>query len=260
MSTDSLVGPLVDARPARRPERQPIEGRYVTLAPIETSHAPALFERLCGAALLPETRSAIWRFLPGDREGFDTAEEFAAHVARLQESTDPFYYTVLAALDGEGEGDARTPVGYLGYLNIETGHRSLELGWVTFSPVLQRTRAATEAFCLATRHAIEGLGYRRVEWKCDALHARSRRAAARLGFQPEGVFRAHRIVRGRNRDTAWYAIIDDPDWRRGAVAAALDAWLDPANFRPEDGSQIRKLEDIREELRGAAAGGGSSGD
>lgn len=254
MSSGGSVGPPVDPRPARWPERQPIEGRYVTLAPIEASHAPALYEQLCGAGLSPEVRSAVWRYLPGVKEGFETQAEFTEHIAQLPESRDPFYYTVLlpkASADEKADDDGTkpgTPVGYLAYLNIEPGHRSVEIGWVTFSPALQRTRAATEALALAIEHAVQNLGFRRVEWKCDALNTRSRRAAERLGFAPEGLFRAHRIVRGRNRDTAWYAIVDDEDWVRGRVGAALKAWLRPDNFRA-DGSQVKKLEEIREQLR-----------
>ena len=238
----------------------------MTLAPIEASHAPALYEQLCGAGLSPEVRSAVWRYLPGVKEGFETEAEFTEHIAQLQESRDPFWYTVLLAKASADEGAKKagtnpgtdadtdtgtgtgTPVGYLAYLSIEPGHRSVEIGGLTFSPALQRTRAATEALALAVEHAVEALGYRRVEWKSDALNARSRRAAERLGFAPEGLFRAHRIVRGRNRDTAWYAIVDDADWVRGCVGAALKAWLHPDNFH-EDGSQVKKLEEIREQLR-----------
>ena len=106
---------------------------------------------------------------------------------------------------------------------------------------LQRTRAATEALYLLMKHALDDLGYRRLEWKCDAANARSMRAAERLGFLYEGTFRQHRIVKGRNRDTAWFSIID-AEW--AAVRAALEAWLAPDNFDP-DGDQLRRLQDIR---------------
>jgi RimJ/RimL family protein N-acetyltransferase len=117
----------------------------------------------------------------------------------------------------------------------------VEIGNVLFTPALQATTAATEAMYLMARHAFEDLGYRRYEWKCNDLNAPSRRAAVRLGFTYEGTFRQHMIVKGRNRDTAWYSMIDT-EWPR--VKAAFEAWLDPGNF-DEAGRQKRRLEEIR---------------
>ena len=113
------------------------------------------------------------------------------------------------------------------YLNIAPAHGCIEIGHIWFAPPLQKTRGATEAIFLMMRHAFDDLGYRRLEWKCDALNAASRRAAARFGFTYEGTFRQHMVVKGRNRDTAWFAMLDR-EWPR--VRAAFERWLAPENF------------------------------
>ncbi|RYO77088.1 hypothetical protein DL766_009910 [Monosporascus sp. MC13-8B] len=243
------LGPPVDARLALRPERQTIEGRYVTLVPLDTAHAPALYEHLC-----EPSNSAVWTYMPVENENFTSLSRFTEHIAQLSVSEDPFFYALIPKQDLPSDGAAGTvkakagrPVGYLSYLNIEPAHRCTEIGWVTFSPALQRTTAATEALALVMQHAFEELRNRRVEWKCDALNAKSRRAAERLGFVYEGLFRKHRIVHGRSRDTAWFSVVDD-DWEEGKVGAALEMWLDPGNFT--DGRQVRTLEQVRQELRG----------
>ncbi|RYP27109.1 hypothetical protein DL767_007806 [Monosporascus sp. MG133] len=249
MSEGVPLGPPVDARPALRPARQAIEGRYVTLAPLDTAHVPALYECLCGPS-----NNVVWAYMPIPNENFASLSEFTEFIAQLSASEDPFLYTVIPKRDLLSEQDAGTvrakagtPVGYLSYLNIEPAHRCTEIGHVAFSPALQRTREASEALALAMRHAFVELRNRRVEWKCDALNAKSRRAAERLGFVYEGLFRKHRVVRGRNRDTAWFSVVDD-DWEEGKVGAALEMWLDPGNFA--DGRQVRTLEQVRQELRG----------
>ena len=128
-------------------------------------------------------------------------------------------------------------LGAASYMRIVPEHRVIEIGHIVLGDTLARTPAATEAIYLLARHAFEELGYRRLEWKCDALNAASRRAAERYGFRFEGVFREHMIIKGRNRDTAWYAIIEE-EWP--PLRAAFEAWLDPANF-DEDGRQRRRL-------------------
>ncbi|HET9948325.1 MAG TPA: GNAT family protein, partial [Longimicrobiales bacterium] len=137
---------------------------------------------------------------------------------------------------------AARPAGLASYLRIAPEHGSIEVGHVHFGPALRRTPAATEAMYLMMRRAFDELGYRRYEWKCDALNAPSRRAAERLGFTYEGTFRQHIVYKGRNRDTAWYSILD-AEWPR--VRSALEAWLDPSNFDAE-GRQRRRLEGLRE--------------
>jgi RimJ/RimL family protein N-acetyltransferase len=132
------------------------------------------------------------------------------------------------------------PVGMASYLRIKPEHGVIEIGWIWYGPPLQRTTAATEVIYLLARHAFDGLGYRRLEWKCDALNAASQRAAERYGFQFEGVFRKHMVVKGRNRDTAWFAITDE-DWP--AIRRAFEAWLAPENF-DERGRQRRSLREM----------------
>jgi RimJ/RimL family protein N-acetyltransferase len=135
-------------------------------------------------------------------------------------SEDPLFFT-LARLPEE------RPLGIASYLRIAPEHGTIEIGHIWFGTPMQRTTAATEAIYLLARHAFDDLGYRRLEWKCNALNAASRRAAERFGFTFEGVFRSHQVVKGRNRDTAWYAIVED-EWPR--VRAGFEAWLEPANF------------------------------
>jgi RimJ/RimL family protein N-acetyltransferase len=130
--------------------------------------------------------------------------------------------------------------GRTSYLRIDTKHRVIEVGGLLYAPALQRTRGATEAMYLMARHAFEDLGYRRYEWKCNALNEASRRAALRLGFTFEGIFRQHQIVKSRNRDTAWFSMLDS-EWPR--CKEALERWLDPENFLPS-GKQKRRLGDL----------------
>jgi len=148
-------------------------------------------------------------------------------------SRDPLYFAVCP--------DGAHAQGIASYLRIDTEHGSIETGHIWFGTQLQRTAAATEAIYLLARHAFDDLGYRRFEWKCNALNAKSRRAAERFGFTFEGVFRNHMVVKGRNRDTAWYAITRE-DWP--AIRAGFEAWLAPANH-DEHGRQRQALEALR---------------
>ena len=146
--------------------------------------------------------------------------------------------------DGEAPG---SPIGIITLMNINPTHRTIEIGAVLFSPLLQRTTAATEAIYVLMKHCFDDLGYRRVEWKANNLNEPSKRAAVRLGFVPEGVFRNHMIVKGRSRDSAWFSVTDE-EWV-GGVKEALESWLQKGNF-DEEGGQRRKLEDIRAALVG----------
>jgi RimJ/RimL family protein N-acetyltransferase len=147
-------------------------------------------------------------------------------------SEDPLFFTVVK--------DER-PAGMASYLRITPEHGAIEIGHIWFGSTLKRTPAATEAIYLLARHVFDDLGYRRLEWKCNALNAPSRRAADRFGFTFEGVFRKQQVVKGRNRDTAWYAIVDD-DWP--PIRAAFEAWLAPGNF-DASGRQRRALAQFR---------------
>jgi RimJ/RimL family protein N-acetyltransferase len=208
------IGPEVAPHAARRPERTPIDGRDVVLAPIDVAaHGPGLYALSHGAE-----RDAQWMYLWDGPYASEAA--FLDSLAIKAASEDPFFYAIVERASGDA-------VGVASYLRITPKDRTIEVGGILFTPRLQRTRGATEAMYLMARHAFETLGYRRYEWKCNALNAPSRRAARRLGFTFEGIFRQHMIVKGRSRDTAWFAMIDR-DWptRR----AAFDAWLAPDNF------------------------------
>jgi RimJ/RimL family protein N-acetyltransferase len=198
---------------AQRPSRAALEGRYVTLAPLDAAeHGKALWENMRGAG-----NDRLWRYM--NYGPFADWSEFHAQLEKMAASEDPLYFALLGA--------ARRAAGWASYLRIETAHRTIEVGSIVFSPALQRTRAATEAMYLMARYAFEDLGYRRYEWKCDALNEASRRAALRIGFTFEGIFRQHMIVKGRNRDTAWYSMLDS-EWP--ARKAAFERWLEPGNF------------------------------
>lgn len=221
--------PVAGWTPARTPEDTPLAGRYVRLERLDTdSHAAAL-HRANGAD------DAIWDYLPYGP--FPSEAAYADWVRDMSALADPFFFAVRD-LDREG-----APAGVASYLRITPDVGVIEIGHINLSPALQGRRAATEALSLMIGWAFDA-GYRRVEWKCDTFNIPSRRAAARLGFSYEGTFRQATITKGRNRDTAWFAIIDK-DWPD--IRAAHDAWLDPANFDTE-GRQKTRLSELTEPL------------
>src|SRR5207253_1191711 len=210
-TTGLPIGPPVDASPARRPQRCTIEGRYVTLAPLDPqAHGDALWERTAG-------RENDWLWVYLFHGPFRDRGAFDADLAAKEASQDPLFFSILDKASGRAAG-------YAAFLRIEPAHRCIEVGSILYTPILQRTREATEAMYLMARYVFDDLGYRRYEWKCDALNEPSRRAAVRLGFSFEGIFRQHMIVKGRNRDTAWYAMLDS-EWP--ARKAAFERWFDP---------------------------------
>lgn len=214
------IGPRVDGSPARRPGRTTLPGRVATLAPLDLcAHGDALYEGTRG-----EAGDRLWQYLfegPfADRAAFDV------HLHRIAASEDPLFFAIM-------ENASKRAVGYASYMRIEPGHRVIEVGNILYTPRLQQTTLATEAMYLMARHVFEVLGYRRYEWKCNALNAPSRRAALRFGFSFEGIFRQHMIVKGRNRDTAWFSMIDS-EWP--LRKANFERWLDPSNFG-QDGRQ-----------------------
>lgn len=215
--------PPVPTRPARPPVRASLTGRHVRLEPLSVDHAPALHR-----ANLSSSDGAIWRWLPYGP--FDDLDAYGDWVGRMTLTADPLFFAVV--VDDE-------PLGVLSFLRIAPGLRRIELGHICLSPHLQRTPAATEAMVLTMRWAF-GEGYRRFEWKCDANNGPSRRAAQRLGLSFEGITRQAGVVRGRNRDTAWYAATA-AEWP--AMAAAFDRWLAPANFDTE-GRQKQRLSEL----------------
>ena len=220
------IGPEVDASPARRPERKVLDGRFVRLEPLDAArHGPALWRAVDGA-------DAVWDYL-FDGPYPDEAS-LVAELAAKAASADPLFWAIVDRAAGEA-------VGYASLMRHDPVHRAIEVGNVLFAPALQRRPAATEAMALLAGYAFDALGYRRYEWKCNALNAPSRAAAERLGFTFEGVFRQHMIVKGRSRDTAWYAMTDG-EWPAARRAFAL--WLSPDNF---DGAarQRRGLAELR---------------
>jgi RimJ/RimL family protein N-acetyltransferase len=228
MQTEPKVGPTLNWRPARRPERAMLKGRHVRLRPLD---ALADAEALYAESHPPTGDPDLWAYLPNGP--YRDVAEFREALAIDQRSEDRLFFT-LDRLDPE------RPAGIASYLRITPEHGVIEIGHIWFGASLRRSVAATEAIYLLAAHAFDELGYRRLEWKCNALNQASRRAAERFGFAFEGVFRHHMVVKGRNRDTAWYAITDD-EWP--AVRAGFDAWLAPENFDGA-GRQRRRLGDL----------------
>ncbi len=226
MPTELPLGEPLEWRAAKRPTRTQLRGAHVLLRPLD---AAGDAEPLYAISHPPEGDPAIWTYLP------DGPYESVGHLRQTlewaQTSQDRLYFAIVR----EGR-----PLGWASYLSIEPELGTIEIGHIWFGAALRRTTPATEAIYLLARHAFEDLGYRRLEWKCNALNAASRRAAERFGFTFEGVFRQHQVVKGRNRDTAWYAITDK-DWP--AIDAAFAAWLSPENFSGE-GYQIRSLRSL----------------
>ena len=214
------IGPRVDASPARLPRRTILRGRLVTIAPLDPAgHEEALYEGTHG-----QGRETLWLYLA---EGpFPDRSSFRAYLEKLARSEDPLSFAIIANATGRAAGHAA-------YMRITPEHRVIEVGNIFYSPAIARSTAATEAMYLMARHVFEELGYRRYEWKCNALNEPSRRAALRLGFSFEGVFRRHMIQKGRSRDTAWYAMVDD-EWPQRR--ARFERWLAPENF-DESGRQ-----------------------
>lgn len=210
------------ARP--RPDGRPLDGHWSRLERLDPArHGDALAD----ASLAPGAEDRF-RYLfeppPADRAAAD------AWTSRASTGDDPLFYAVIDRATGRAEGRQAL-------MRITPEHGVIEIGSILWGPAIARTRLATEALFLFARHAFDDLGYRRFEWKCDARNQPSRNAALRFGFSFEGIFRRHMVVKGQNRDTAWFAIIED-DWPR--IRVALEQWLAPGNFDAA-GHQVRKL-------------------
>jgi RimJ/RimL family protein N-acetyltransferase len=207
-----MLGQPVDPTPALVPQRTTLSGRLVVLEPLEAvKHAAGLW-------MLTRESDGLWQYLPYGP--FDTYEAFQHDLEEKANSDDPLFFAIL-------DRQTSTACGYAALMRIIQVHRCIEVGHVLYSPRLQRSPGATEAMYLLARYVFEDLHYRRYEWKCDALNAGSRRAALRLGFQFEGIFRQHMIVKSRNRDTAWFSMLDS-EWP--VRKANFERWLSPANF------------------------------
>jgi RimJ/RimL family protein N-acetyltransferase len=218
MTSEPPVGPVIDATPSARPGPVVLEGRHARIEKLDAAaHGAALWQAM-------RHDDTLWTYMGygpfPDRDAFDAWMEARAAAA------DPYAYAVVDHVRGEATGTVTL-------MEIRPAMRVIEMGNIVYSPLLQRTIAATEVQYLLASHVFETLRYRRYEWKCNALNAPSRHAALRLGFTFEGVFRQHMIVKGRNRDTAWYSMLDT-EWPERKKA--FERWLDPSNF-DADGRQ-----------------------
>lgn len=212
-------------RPA--PERVTLEGRLIRIVPMVMEHAEGLFDRIGG----PD-RAVLWTYMPVGP--FADFKSFYGWMETACDSPDPMFFTLEDIAGGR-------PLGFFSLLRMAPEVGSVEVGFILFSKAMQCTAAATEAMALVAGYVFDELGYRRYEWKCDALNAPSRRAAERLGFSYEGTFRQATVYKGRNRDTAWFAMTDG-DWPH--IRRGFEVWLASENFDPM-GQQIQRLEACR---------------
>ena len=218
--TGQPVGlPVADPSPAPRPGPVTLKGRYGRLEKLGIEHTADLWAAFAG-------HDRVWTYI-ASAGPFATLAEFSPFLAMRAAADDPYAYAIIDASD--------RAVGYVTLLRIVPEHRVIEVGHVMYSPRLQRTPLGTETQYLLARYIFETLGYRRYEWKCDALNAASHRAALRYGFIYEGTFRQYMIAKGRNRDNAWFSMLDS-EWP--ARKHNFERWLDPDNF---DGEGRQKL-------------------
>ncbi|MGV3310693.1 GNAT family N-acetyltransferase [Streptococcus suis] len=205
--------PLPHYSSGERPSLDILQGKTVRLEKLGPQHADNLYQFYGSNA-----KKADWTYLA--LEPFGNRATFQDYFQTLLDSTDPYYFAII-------DQATNLAVGTFALMRIDTNHRSIEVGWVIFSPKLQRTRQATEAHYLLMNYVFEELGYRRYEWKCDSLNQASQAAAKRLGFTYEGTFRQALVYKKRNRDTAWFSLLDHewPDRRR-----SLENWLKDSNF------------------------------
>lgn len=216
--------------PAKTPPMTALVGSYVRLEKLDPDlHTDALFRAQTG----PGSDDRTWLYM--GKGPFPDKSEFRDYVESMASTSDPAAYVVIPT-----DGD---PAGILTYMRISEEHGSIEIGHIWYGASIQRSPVTTEVVYLTAKHAFEDLGYRRFEWKCYANNERSKRAALRFGFTYEGTFRNHMVLRDRNRDTAWFAMIDE-DWP--AIKIAFEAWLAPSNF-DADGQQTRDLASFRDQ-------------
>jgi RimJ/RimL family protein N-acetyltransferase len=234
---DQPIGaPLPGWNGAQAPGREPMVGRYCRIEPLDVArHAEDLYDAYSSAA-----DGRDWTYLAVGP--FDSLAAYREHLTRMAASADPFHHAVIDLATGKA-------VGTLALMRIDRANGVIEVGHVTYSPRLKRTRIATEAMFLLMTQVFDQWGYRRFEWKCDSLNGPSRTAALRYGFTFEGIFRQAIVYRGRNRDTAWFSIIDS-EWP--ALRASYARWLDAANFDAR-GQQVQKLVDLIAQHKAAAA-------
>jgi RimJ/RimL family protein N-acetyltransferase len=206
--------PVPNWQPALLPTGCVMSGRYCRVERLDPRlHSAELF-----AANNVDSHGANWTYLPYGP--FADLPSYRAWLESVAREADPMFFAVVDVA-------TQSAVGVATYMRIDPEAGSIEVGHINFSPLLQRNRMGTEAMYLMMKHVFEELRYRRYEWKCNALNSASRDAALRLGFTYEGTFRQSGVVKGRNRDTAWYSVVD-AEWPR--LKPAFETWLDPANF------------------------------
>lgn len=223
---DQTLGtPVPNWQSAKRPSTSILQGSYCKLEPFSFSkHTHLLFDALC-----THNEDASWTYLPyGPFASFKDFEDWLRSNAC---GSDPFFYAII-------DSQTNTRVGLISYMRINPDHGVIEIAHVHFSDSLKKSRAGTEAVYLMLKEAFDKLGYRRCEWKCNSLNAKSKASALRFGFSYEGCFRQDRIFKGYNRHTDWFSIIDR-EW--SSIRTRLDGWLNPLNF-DEDGRQKKSLE------------------
>ncbi|MDG1376861.1 MAG: GNAT family protein [Yoonia sp.] len=207
-----------------RPPKTAMLGTWAHVVPLSrATHLDALFD-----AFATDETGQMWTYLPNGP--FEDRESLSAFLDSAEASADPLFYAIL-------EADSGRALGFASYLRIDPAVGVIEVGFIVMSPLLQKTRIATDAMYLMMSHVFDDLGYRRFEWKCDNLNGPSKRAARRYGFHFDGMFPQATIYKGRNRDTAWFSILDK-DWPE--IRGGFQAWLDPGNF-DEDGIQKSSL-------------------
>jgi RimJ/RimL family protein N-acetyltransferase len=220
------LGPIVDPLPVGNvPDMRPLHGRWMRLDHVSAAkHAADLYANFDGK----DPEGHIWTYL--GYGPFTSLEEFTEWVKAREAARDPWFYAFVRRDTGKAMGMGS-------FMRNDAANGVIEIGHIWMSPELQKTREATEAIYLMMRHCFDDLGVRRLEWKCDSLNAPSRKAADRFGFTFEGVFRQHFIVKGRNRDTAWYSMLDK-NWPKSRTA--FETWLREDNF-DANGQQKAKL-------------------
>ena len=223
-----MTADLAAWMPRQRPDGMSVTGTSVAVERIVDDRR---FDELYDA-FSADAEGALYQWLPYGP--FDSRADFKDFARRTYIGGETCFYAIIPSTSGKAEGVAAL-------MRTDTQMGVTEIGHICLAPSLQRTRAATEAFALFMAYVFDDLGYRRFEWKCDNGNVPSKRAAARLGFVEEGLFRQHMIVKGRNRDTAWLSIVDS-EWP--SLRHAFDQWLDPANFDGA-GRQIKPLSDFR---------------
>lgn len=222
-----LIGyPVNNWKEARFPDGGSLNGKYCKLMPLDIKkHADDLYTSLCEPFEFSD-----WTYLPQPENPFENKEAYASYLDEISNGVDPYQYAIIDGFSGKA-------IGTVALMRIDQSNGVIEIGYVTFSNRLKRTRMATEAIYLLIKYSFESLGCRRVEWKCNNLNEASKKSALRFGFKFEGVFRQAAVVKGHNRDTAWFSMLDH---EFNNIKSGFENWLSDSNFSAS-GEQINPL-------------------